>query len=97
MAGAVRSPLYIPERRENSLHDLWLLGGGDVLEGLGIGHRPGRGGARALGGAMGRGGPVTRPTGASRKSNACSCTSAAMFAPTPPCGQPSSTMTQRLV
>src|SRR3982074_3132104 len=46
---------------------------------------------------MGTSAPVTRPTGASSQSNACSCTSAAMLAPTPPCGHPSSTTTQRFV
>ena len=40
---------------------------------------------------------MTRATGASRSSNACSWISAARLAPTPPCGQPSSTITARLV
>src|ERR1044072_7045885 len=41
--------------------------------------------------------PVTRCTGASRWSKACSVISVARLAPTPPCGQPSSTITARLV
>ena len=46
---------------------------------------------------IGTSAPVTRWIGASRSSKACSWMSAARFAPTPPCGQPSSTMTQRFV
>src|SRR5439155_23674940 len=46
---------------------------------------------------IGTSAPVTRCTGASRWSNACSWISAARLAPTPPWGQPSSTTTQRFV
>src|ERR1700761_7695261 len=41
--------------------------------------------------------PVTRWGGASRWSKACSVISAERLAPTPPCGQPSSTITTWLV
>src|ERR1700712_1751593 len=41
--------------------------------------------------------PVTRWGGASRWSKACSTISAERLAPTPPCGQPSSTITTWLV
>ena len=41
---------------------------------------------------IGTSAPVTRITGASSQSNACSWISAARFAPTPPWGQPSSTI-----